>query len=76
MSVAIEKKHIKHRKIIGKSEAGDELELLTTYGGLQIIMRSNGAKSEIVGAGAHSAVAKFESEKKMSKTKITWNDED
>jgi hypothetical protein len=73
MSMELQKKHIKHKKIIGKSE-DQEVHLLTTYGGLQIIMKMTNGKPEILGAGAHVAHAKFQAEQKL-KNKITWTDE-
>ena len=74
MSVQLEKRHIKSRKVIGKTEAGDELTLVTTFGGLQIIMKMTDNKPEILGAGAHVAFSKFEAEK-ACKSKITWNED-
>ncbi len=73
MSVTLEKKHIKSKKVIGKSE-NEEIHLVTTFGGLQIVMMMKNNKPEILGAGAHIGHAKFEAEKKL-KTKIQWNDE-
>lgn len=73
MSVALEKKHIKSKKVIGKTE-GNDVHLITTFGGLQIIMLMKNNKAEILGAGAHVGHAKFEAEKKL-KASIVWNDE-
>ena len=72
MSVGLSKKHIKETKVIGKSD-GQDLTLLTTYGGLKIIVMLKNDKPEIVGAGAHIATAQFEAEKKL-KTKIEGKD--
>jgi hypothetical protein len=73
VSVTLEKKHIKSKKVIGKAE-GQEVHLVTTFGGLQIIMIMKNNKAEILGAGAHVAHAKFEAEKKL-KENIVWVDE-
>ncbi len=73
MSVTLEKRHIKSKKVIGKSE-GEDVHQLTTYGGLQIIMMFKNNKSEILGAGPHIAYARWEAEKKL-KGKVKWTDE-
>lgn len=73
MSVSLEKKHIKSKKVIGKTN-NEDVHLITTFGGLQIIMKMTNDKPEILGAGAHIAHAKWEAEKKL-KTAVTWNDE-
>jgi hypothetical protein len=73
MSVSLENKHIKSKSVIGKSDGAD-IHLVTTYGGLQIIMKMTNNKPEILGAGAHIGIAKHEAEKKL-KTKINWIDE-
>lgn len=73
MSASLEKKHIKSKAIIGKHE-GIDLHLITTYGGLQIIMKMTNNKPEILGAGAHIGHAKWEAEKKL-KTAVKWTDE-
>jgi hypothetical protein len=73
VSTVLEKKHIKSKKVIGKSE-GHDVHLITTFGGLQIIMIMKNNKAEILGAGAHVAHAKFEAEKKL-KTNVVWDDE-
>ena len=72
--VELEPRHIKSRKDIGKSD-GHTLTLITTFGGLQIIALYKNDKVEIVGAGSHCAIAKFEAEKKL-KHNVQWNDEE
>lgn len=72
MSVSLEKKHIKNKKIIGKSD-GTDIHLLTTFGGLQIIMIMKNNKAEILGAGAHVGHARWEAEKKL-KGNVEWTD--
>ncbi len=71
MSASLEKKHIKSKTVIGKSD-GVDLHLIITFGGLQIIMKMSNNKPEILGAGAHIAHAKWE---KKLKTTVKWTDE-
>lgn len=67
-------KHIKSKTVIGKSD-GEDLILLQTFGGLQIVVKINkNDKVEILGSGSHAAIAKWQAEKKL-KNQFKWNDE-
>ena len=67
----ISAKQIKYRKKVGKTDDNDDVYEIGLIGGLHLIVRAKGARSEIMGAGPHRAVARHIA---SQKTNISFND--
>lgn len=68
----ISPKQIKYRKKVGStSEDSKDIYEIGLIGGLHLIVKADGSKSEIMGAGPHRAVARHIAQQKE---KIDFND--
>lgn len=67
----ISAKQVKYKKKVGQTEDNDDVYEIGLIGGLHLIVKAKGNRSEIMGAGPHRAVARHIA---TQKTKINFND--